>query len=200
MSWTRSRRQQNTNVRGALQTCLRHPRSRQQSFALHTLTGRKSNSYRLELTYNCGIEQAGFLERHVVRGFLEPNQPLDRRAQGCEISGCQSSIRVLIVSAEKEQDWHTGAGDRASQVQTEEFLIHRLKRHVVGVNEARDFPWRDEAAKDGSNHDPSPPWFLVKNAAIALDQLFHCQHLADGFVRWRADFPQVSQGSVIVAA
>src|SRR5215469_11375976 len=122
------------------------------SFALHTVTGRKSNAYRLEPAYNCGIEQAGFLERHVVRGFLEPNQPLDRRAQGCEISGCQSSIRVPIVSAEEEQDWHTSAGDRASQVQAEEFLIHRLKRYVVGLNEARDFPRRDEAAKDSSNH------------------------------------------------
>jgi putative phosphoribosyl transferase len=29
------------------------------SFALHTLSGRKSNAYRLELAYNSGIEQAG---------------------------------------------------------------------------------------------------------------------------------------------
>src|SRR6516162_7581085 len=60
--------------------------------------------------------------------FSNQNQPLDRRAQGCEISSCQFSIRVPIVSAEKEQDWHTGAGNRASQAQAEEFLIHRLKR------------------------------------------------------------------------
>jgi len=70
---------------------------------LHTLSGRKSNAYRLELAYNCGIEQAGFLERHVVRGFLEPNQSLERRAQGCEISGCQFSIRMPIVSARKNR-------------------------------------------------------------------------------------------------
>ena len=100
-----------------------------QSFALHTPADRKLNAYRLELACNCGIEQAGFLERNVVCGFLEPNQPLDRRAQGSEISGCQFSIRVPIVSAEKEHDWHTGAGNRASQAQAEEFLIHRLKRY-----------------------------------------------------------------------
>src|SRR5262249_8991531 len=51
------------------------------SFALHFPSGRKSNAYRLKLAYNCGIELARFLEWHVVRGFLEPNQPLDRRAQ-----------------------------------------------------------------------------------------------------------------------
>ena len=74
-----------------------------QLFALHILTGRKSNAYRLQLAYNCNIEQPRLFEGHVVRGFLKPNQPLHRRAQGCEISGCQLSIRVPIVSTERNR-------------------------------------------------------------------------------------------------
>src|SRR5262249_7924097 len=114
--------------------------------------GSKVNAYRLQLAYNHGIEQLGLLEGNVVRRFLEPNQALARRAQSCEIDGCQSCIRVPIVPTEKEHDWHVYAGDRAGQVQAEEFLIHRFKRYVIGVNEARDFPRRDKTAKDGSNH------------------------------------------------
>ena len=135
-----------------------------------------------------------------MRRFLEPLYPLNRRVQVLEIRGCQHCVLVPIVSPNKEQNWDIAGGHRATQVQTKEFRVHRLKGYVVGMNEARDFPGCDKTGKDGSDQNPSPMGIFLKNSTITFDHSFHGQHLTTVFKRRRPNLLQARQDLIILAS
>src|SRR5215471_20773287 len=89
-----------------------------------------------------GTELLRLLERHVVRGLLEPDPPLRGRVEPFEVGRGEARVDLAVEATEEEEHRHRDAGHRDVQIEPEQLAVHRLERPVVRADEARNLPGR----------------------------------------------------------
>src|SRR5215510_9095217 len=154
---------------------------------------------RLNRLHNAFVEQAWLVERHIVRGPLEPLQDILWSTELLEVVGRQIRIDVPIVAAKEEVQGNVDCAHFLAHIDAQQLRMHGPLGDMKSFDEPRYLPRCCKAEQYAVNDNGGAVARLEVNTTVARCDPLECSDLVDRFIGRHAKFSQFSDRIGFVA-